>query len=96
MPTPASRRGPAIRASATATFIALKPGLLTGDGVDLCGDVSVHALGLDPEPIAPAPGHRLDWTALAGDAAGRAARGARATCTRARSARSRSSAARAA
>ena len=26
---------PAIRADATATFIALKPGLLTGDGVDL-------------------------------------------------------------
>ena len=27
-------RSPAIRASATATFIALKPGLLTGDGPD--------------------------------------------------------------
>ena len=41
--------GPVIRAHATATFIALKPGMLTGDGVDLCGAVSVHALGLDAE-----------------------------------------------
>jgi hydroxyethylthiazole kinase-like uncharacterized protein yjeF len=57
--------GPVIRAQATATFIALKPGLLTGDGVDLCGDVSVHSLGLHPETIAPASGHRLDWEALA-------------------------------
>jgi hydroxyethylthiazole kinase-like uncharacterized protein yjeF len=57
--------GPTIRATATATFIALKPGLLTGDGVDLCGDVSVHSLGLDPEAIEPAPGRRLDWEALA-------------------------------
>jgi len=57
--------GPTIRAAATATFIALKPGLLTGDGVDLCGTVSVHPLGLDPEAIAPATGHQLDWPALA-------------------------------
>jgi hydroxyethylthiazole kinase-like uncharacterized protein yjeF len=57
--------GPAIRAIATATFIALKPGLLTGDGVDRCGRISVHDLGLDPEAIAPARGHRLDWPALA-------------------------------
>jgi ADP-dependent NAD(P)H-hydrate dehydratase / NAD(P)H-hydrate epimerase len=57
--------GPVIRATATATFIALKPGLLTGDGVDLCGAVSVHALGIDPEAIAPAMGHRLEWPALA-------------------------------
>jgi len=57
--------GPTIRASATATFIALKPGLLTGDGVDFCGDVSVHPLALDAEAITPARGHRLDWDALA-------------------------------
>jgi hydroxyethylthiazole kinase-like uncharacterized protein yjeF len=57
--------GPSIRARATATFIALKPGLLTGDGVDLCGAVSVHLLELDPEAIAPARGHRLDWITLA-------------------------------
>ena len=57
--------GPTIRATATATFIALKPGLLTGDGIDVCGDVSVHPLELDPEAIAPAVGHRLDWATLA-------------------------------
>lgn len=57
--------GAVIRARATATFIALKPGLLTGDGIDCCGDVSVHSLGLDPESIAAAMGHRLDWSALA-------------------------------
>ncbi len=54
---------PVIRASATATFIALKPGLLTADGPDQCGDISVHALGLDAG--AQAKGHRLDWDALA-------------------------------
>ncbi|MFO1323805.1 MAG: NAD(P)H-hydrate dehydratase [Burkholderiales bacterium] len=54
---------PTIRATATATFIALKPGLLTGDGPDHCGAVSVHPLGIDAAPNAP--GHRLDWPALA-------------------------------
>jgi len=54
---------PAVRATATATFIALKPGLVTGDGPDACGEVGVHALGLD---VAAAPhGCRLDWDALA-------------------------------
>jgi len=62
-----ARTGPCIRAHATATFIALKPGLITGDGVDLAGEVSVHDLGLDAEAIAPAPGHRLDWVALAAE-----------------------------
>lgn len=60
-------RGPTIRAAATATFIARKPGLLTADGVDLCGTVSVHALEIDPETIAPAPGHALDWSVFAAD-----------------------------
>jgi len=57
--------GPTIRATATATFIALKPGLLTGAGLDCCGTVSVHGLGVDAEATAPAAGHRLDWSALA-------------------------------
>lgn len=60
-------RGPAIRAAATATFIALKPGLLTGEGADFCGDISIHALDLEPEATAPAIGHRLDWSSLAVD-----------------------------
>ena len=57
--------GTAIRARATATFIALKPGLLTGEAVDFCGDLTVHSLGLDPEATTPAHGHRLDWKSLA-------------------------------
>jgi hydroxyethylthiazole kinase-like uncharacterized protein yjeF len=59
--------GRAIRAQATATFIALKPGLLTGDGVDHCGAVSLHALGLEAESEALATGRRLDWKSLAAD-----------------------------
>ena len=55
---------PAIRATATATFIALKPGLLTGDGIDLCGRISVHSLGLHAEVESAARGHRLDWSAV--------------------------------
>jgi ADP-dependent NAD(P)H-hydrate dehydratase / NAD(P)H-hydrate epimerase len=51
-----------IVATATATFIALKPGLLTCDGPDHCGDVSVHALGLDAD--LPHTGVRLDWRAV--------------------------------
>ena len=54
---------PTVRATATATFIALKPGLLTADGPDFCGEVSVHSLGLDAIPGAR--GHRLDWRVLA-------------------------------
>jgi ADP-dependent NAD(P)H-hydrate dehydratase / NAD(P)H-hydrate epimerase len=54
-------RSPAIRASATATFIALKPGLLTGDGPDHCGTISVHGLELDAQHVADARGHMLAW-----------------------------------
>jgi hydroxyethylthiazole kinase-like uncharacterized protein yjeF len=57
-------REPTICATATATFIALKPGLLTGDGPDHCGEVSVHALGLEKE-LDHLGGRRLDWTHIA-------------------------------
>ena len=43
--------GSAVRATATATFIGLKPGLLTLDGPDYCGDISVHDLDLAPETV---------------------------------------------
>jgi len=43
--------GRAMRASATVTFIGLKPGLLTLDGPDHCGDISVHDLDLSPETV---------------------------------------------
>jgi hydroxyethylthiazole kinase-like uncharacterized protein yjeF len=39
--------------------------LLTGDGVDHCGALSVHSLDLDPEADTAAAGHRLDWASLA-------------------------------
>jgi hydroxyethylthiazole kinase-like uncharacterized protein yjeF len=39
--------GHAVRADHTITFIALKPGLLTGDGTDHCGEIHVASLGLD-------------------------------------------------
>jgi hydroxyethylthiazole kinase-like uncharacterized protein yjeF len=54
-------RSPAIRARATATFIALKPGLLTGDGPDHCGSISVHALDLDRLADGDARGSLLAW-----------------------------------
>jgi ADP-dependent NAD(P)H-hydrate dehydratase / NAD(P)H-hydrate epimerase len=38
--------GCAVRAHHTASFIALKPGLLTGAGPDHCGEISVHELEL--------------------------------------------------
>lgn len=38
--------GPAIHATRTVTFIALKPGLLTGNGPDHCGEISICDLGL--------------------------------------------------
>ena len=53
-----------IRATATATFIAWKPGLLTGDGMDHCGDLELHTLGIDLADDASL-GRRLDWPAIA-------------------------------
>ena len=46
--------GRAVRASHTISFIALKPGLLTLDGPDHCGEVSVADLGLDLKALLPA------------------------------------------
>jgi hydroxyethylthiazole kinase-like uncharacterized protein yjeF len=40
-----------VRASHTVTFIALKPGLLTLDGPDHCGQIQVHALDLDVQRL---------------------------------------------
>ena len=41
--------GCAVHATHTITFIALKPGLLTLDGPDHCGEISVADLGLEPD-----------------------------------------------
>jgi len=40
--------GRAVRATHTITFIGLKPGLLTLDGPDHCGEITVADLGLPP------------------------------------------------
>lgn len=39
--------GAAIRATITVTFIGLKPGLLTNEGVEYCGEVLLQSLELD-------------------------------------------------
>lgn len=51
--------GTAIRATHTLTFIALKPGLLTADGPDLCGRMLLADLDLPPAEKTPADGYQL-------------------------------------
>ncbi len=51
--------GRAVRADHTMTFIALKPGLLTLEGPDHCGELHVRDLGLAVEALVPAPGHAI-------------------------------------
>ncbi len=66
-----SVEGSAMRADATVTFGALKPGLVLGDGPDLVGEVTVAGLGLD---ASGASIHLLDgddleaWPARSPDA----------------------------
>src|SRR5574341_205989 len=43
--------GRAVRATHTLSFLALKPGLLTLDGPDHCGEVTVASLGLDVKKL---------------------------------------------
>jgi len=54
--------GAAVHASHTATFIALKPGLLTGDGVDLAGRVALHDLDIDARAAGVECGSFVDWS----------------------------------
>ena len=56
--------GPCILAAKTASFIALKPGLLTGEGPDRCGEVVVLDLDLDL-PVPAIGGTLLRWVDLA-------------------------------
>src|SRR2546430_8174032 len=51
--------GCAVRASHTITFIAHKPGLLTLDGPDHCGEVKLDTLGLDPAGLLEPEGMLL-------------------------------------
>lgn len=57
-------QAPAVHARATATFVALKPGLLTLDGPDLCGTISVHRLDIAAQHIPPSAGRLLDWQVM--------------------------------
>ena len=57
--------GCAVKADHTTTFIALKPGLLTLDGPDHCGEVRVHDLGLAPEDSVQAEGRVVTPTLFA-------------------------------
>ena len=51
--------GCAVRADHTITFIALKPGLLTLEGVDRCGEIHLATLGVDAPAIKPPSGRVL-------------------------------------
>jgi hydroxyethylthiazole kinase-like uncharacterized protein yjeF len=51
--------GAVVSATHTLTFIAAKPGLLTADGPDHCGQIRVAALELDPSGELPANGRCL-------------------------------------
>ncbi|WP_250451508.1 NAD(P)H-hydrate dehydratase [Caballeronia sp. ATUFL_M2_KS44] len=53
--------GEAVRANVTVTFIGAKPGLMTAEGRDLCGELKVATL--DVEPLA-APSVVLNATSL--------------------------------
>jgi len=57
--------GCAVRATRTATFIALKPGLLTLDGPDYCGDIHLHTLDLDAPSLGPVSGSLVGREILA-------------------------------
>lgn len=56
--------GCAVRASHTVTFIALKPGLLTLDGPDHCGELHLRTLDLDAQSLRPATGFLIGPEAL--------------------------------
>ncbi|WP_301100501.1 NAD(P)H-hydrate dehydratase [Propionivibrio sp.] len=54
-----ARHGATIRASHTISFIGSKPGLLTADGPDYCGEISIAKLDLDAGSLAPDSGRTL-------------------------------------
>lgn len=55
-----ARHEPTIRATHTLTFIGGKPGLLTADGPDHCGETSVATLDLETNVFAQCDGHTVD------------------------------------
>jgi ADP-dependent NAD(P)H-hydrate dehydratase / NAD(P)H-hydrate epimerase len=51
--------GCAVRATHTVTFLALKPGLLTLDGADHCGEIHLRTLDVDAQGLRPPRGFLL-------------------------------------
>lgn len=49
----------AVEAEATVTFIAMKRGLMTGQGLDLTGDLAFASLGADPQLTPPGDAVKL-------------------------------------
>lgn len=58
---------PCIEASHTITFIAGKPGLLTADGPDCCGEIRVAELALNPADEVAPDGHIVTLAAFSAD-----------------------------
>jgi len=56
--------GTAVVADHTATFIALKPGLLTLDGPDHCGELHLCTLDLDARSLKPSSGFLIGHDVL--------------------------------
>ncbi|VAW59295.1 NAD(P)H-hydrate epimerase / ADP-dependent (S)-NAD(P)H-hydrate dehydratase, partial [hydrothermal vent metagenome] len=58
--------GKAVQATATVTFIGVKKGLLTHQGVDYCGELIFDDLGISQQIYdrQPAQAQRLDWAEL--------------------------------
>ena len=57
--------GCVVRATHTATFIGLKPGLLTLDGPEHCGELHLCTLGLDATALQTAPGAVIGGAVIA-------------------------------
>jgi hydroxyethylthiazole kinase-like uncharacterized protein yjeF len=57
--------GCAVRATHTITFIGAKPGLLTLDGVDRCGEVRIATLDIDAAALVPPSGRSVGAEVLA-------------------------------
>ncbi|MGH8666695.1 MAG: NAD(P)H-hydrate dehydratase, partial [Burkholderiales bacterium] len=57
--------GRGVRAAHTVTFIGLKPGLFTHDGVDHCGTVHLRTLDVDAGTVVATAGSVLDESVLA-------------------------------
>ena len=58
--------GPTVRADHTVTFLALKPGLITADGPDYCGQLHLRTLDINANMHCPPSGWLLDDKLLAG------------------------------